>query len=413
MATEKDLEQDALIRQNADHIRRNEEAIRRQTECLEKIRDHYFPRKTVWKSTCGLVLKVIGAITVYTGLMEGVEWYVNARAIEGMAKQSVTVARRLMFEESDMEGAVAFLTRAVELEGNSAKYRTMLAYVKGMRAISDLFDIARPLTADERERVDAILAEAVFLQTAAPEDPMPHVLTAQAYVLRREFALAEKAVAKAVSLDPGNVQVRCSGCAIRFFAHDLAKARAEIEEAANIQPNFPLVLYWKGMLSAVADRDFAKAREWFSEMSRVSPRLALSHAMLGWALLNGLNPDVAAARAELVQAVEICPGMKRALLAMGESYADENPIVARLWYGRALACDGNFMAARLARARVSGKLGDWEGKVDDLSAAIALDPFRADLLRERASALDAWGKTEAANADRAAAEAIDRSAPTA
>jgi len=409
MATEKDLEQDALIRQNAEHIRRNEEAIRRQTECLEKIRDHYFPRPTFWKRTCGLFLKVVGAMTVGAGLMEAFDWYWNTRQIERMAEQSVAVAKRLMFEENDPSGAMASLSRAVELDGNNAKCRTMLAYVKGIATVGELFDIGRPLTPDERERIDAILAEAVFLQTADPDDPMPYVLTAQAYVLRNEFALANQAVEKAVSLAPGNAIVRCSGCAIRFFTKDFATARKELAEAERLKPDFQLVLYWKGMLAA-ADKDVAKAREHFEKMAFVAPRLALPHAMLGWTLTMGAKPDLTAARAEFAKALDISPRMKNVMLMAGESYEKEGDlIVARLWYDRALACDGRYMKALLARARVNGALGDWKAKADDLTAAIALDPFRADLLRERATALDAQGKTAEAEADRKTAAAIEKS----
>jgi len=408
MATKKDLEQDELIRQNAEHIRRNEDAILRQTECLEKIRDHYFPRKTFWKSTCGFFLKIVGAVTVGAGLVESFEWYWNARQIESMAEQSVAVARRLMFEESDMAGAMAFLDRAVELEGNKAKYRTMLAYVKGMAAVADLFDMGRPLTPDERQRVDAILAESVFLQTVAPDDPMPHVLSAQAYVLRHEFALANQAVARAAAMAPDRVQVRCSGCAIRYFTGDFAAARLELEAAERLQPEFPLVLYWKGML-ALNDGNAKEARASFGAMVRVSPRLALPHAMLGMSLTKGDGADEKTARAEFAKALAISPNMKSAVLMMGESYRRSGDlIVARMWYDRALACDERCMKALLARAEVNGLLGECEAQSNDLAAALALDPFRTDLLRKRAAVLDALGKKAEAEADRKAAAAIEK-----
>jgi len=413
MSTGKDIRQDEMIRQNAEHIRRNQEAIQKQTKCLEQIRDHYFPKKSLWKRIAGFCLKVIGAITIYTGMMEATEWYLNSRELEGLAEQSVAVARRLMFEEDDAAGAVAFLQRAVELDGSNAKYRAMLALVKGMATVADLFDIGRPLAADEREHVDAILSEAVFLQSSAPKNPMPYILAAQAYVLRQEFARAIESVEKAVALDPKNVQVHCSACAMRFFSNDIAGARAELAEAVRLDPGFPLVRYWQGMLAAVGDKDFAKAREHFEAMSAVRPRLALPHVMIGWALLNGAKPDLRAARVELEKALKINPHLKRALLMMAETYECEgNLTVARLWLDRALECDSRcrYMKAYLARARINEALGEWRLVGADLTCAIALDPFRVDLYRRRANAFEKNDLMEFAVADRKAADALDKAA---
>jgi len=409
MMTDKDIEQDALIQQNAEHIRRNEEAIRRQTEALEKIRDHYFPKKTITKRAVGFLLKVVGAITVYTGMMEATEWYVNTRRIEGMAEQSVAVARRLIFEENDMAGAQRFLERAVELDGNNATYRTMLGYVRGMATIVDLLDAGRPLADWERGQVDEILAEAIYLQTIAPDDPMPYVLTAQAYVLRNESALAEQAVARAVAIAPDNILVRCSGCAIRFFVKDFATARTELAAAERLQPEFPLVLYWRGMLAATLDRDFAKARECFGTMSRRSPRLALPHAMLGWAMMNDSKPDLAAARTEFERALALNPQMKRVLLMLGELCEKEGrPAMARIWYDRAIECDGRYLKALLARARVYEAAGEWEPAMWDWDQIVALDPLHAESYRERAKAKEKRGDKTGAASDRRIADELDR-----
>lgn len=57
--SERDREQDEMISRNAESIRRNEEAILRQTKALEQIRDHYFPKRTLWSQLCGLFLKAV------------------------------------------------------------------------------------------------------------------------------------------------------------------------------------------------------------------------------------------------------------------------------------------------------------------------------------------------------------------
>ena len=78
--SERDCEQDEMIRRNAESIRRNEEAILRQTQALEQIRDHYFPKRTLWSQLCGLFLKAVGAVTIAAGILEeAADWYLNTR----------------------------------------------------------------------------------------------------------------------------------------------------------------------------------------------------------------------------------------------------------------------------------------------------------------------------------------------
>jgi len=409
MATDKDYEQDLLIRQNAENIRRNEDAIRRQTEALEKIRDHYFPKKTLWKKSLAFFLKVVGAVTVGAGLMETGDWYWNTRKTDAMAAQSATVAKRLFLKENDIAGAVRFLEKAVELDGGSVRYRIPLTYVKGMSAIGDLFDLGRPLTRDERTRVDEILAEAVFLQETAPDEPMPHVLAAQAYGLRGEKALASQAADRAVELAPENVQARITACAMRVASGDLPSARRQLAEAARIEPTFPLVTFWQAVFAFEIDRDVPTARARIDELLARAPRFARAHVYRGRILMAGAAPDRVGARAAFAQALSAKPDLAEAMTLTAETYEGEgNLALARLWLDRALATDAKDMSALKARARVRGRTGDPAGAVADLTAAIELAPFRADLYRARAKAYAADGKTADTAADDERAAALEK-----
>jgi len=414
MSTEKDREQDEMIRRNAESIRRNEEALRRQTEALEKIRDHYFPKKSAWKSVCGFFLKVVGAVTVAAGIMETAEWYWNTRLTDKMAEQSAAVAKRLFFRENDAAGAAKFLEKAVELDGDAVRYRIALAYVKGLAAIGDLFDLGRPLTDGERARVDAILSEAVFLQEVAPDEAMPHVLAAQAYGLRGENAAAVAAAERATALAPGNVQAHVTSCAIRFASGDIPAARQQLAEAERIDPAFPLVRYWRGFFALTVDKDPERAQTLADELVRDAPRFVLAYVLKGLALTSGATPDLPAARAAYAQALALAPHLTRALVLTAETYEREgNLSVARLWLDRALARDEHCMKALTARARICGWSGDWKTAVGDLTAAMALVPFRADLYRERAKARASAGDTAGAAEDLKTADALDPTAQTA
>jgi len=409
MATNKDDEQDELIRQNAEHIRRNDEAIRRQTECLEKIRDHYFPRKSVWKQMCGFFLKVVGAITVYAGLMETADWYLNTRQSENMAEQSALVAKRLFMEQNDAAGAARFLEKAVGLDEGKVRYRIALAYVKGIATVMELFDLGRPFTPEERARVDAILAESVFLQDVASDESMPYVLAAQAYLLRGEPQAARETVTKALKQDPSNLLARINSCMQYFAAHKYEEARAELAAAEALGVKSLLIPYWKGELAMSADHDLVAARKHFAEMLDIAPRNALAHVMLGQTYMAEKDVDYSRAREEFGLALTSSPNMKRAMLMMVESYEREGKLVlAKLWLDQILKLDEKCMKALVARARVCGKDGMLAEATDDLSTAIGLAPFRADLYRLRAELQEKAGNAAAAGNDRKKAEALEK-----
>jgi len=407
MASDKDLEQDELIRSNAEHIRRNEAAIQRQTECLEKIRDHYFPKQTIWKQLVGYFLKVVGAVAVYAGLMETMDWYLNTRKSEGMATESAQVAERLLLKENDPEGAVRFLEKAIELDDGEVQYRIKLAYVKGIAALVDYFELGRPFTTEERARVDSVVADALFLRQVAPDNAMPHILAAQAYKLRGDQEAAKASVDKAVQLAPEQAFVRVNACAVRFMLGDFKGARADLDAAWQLDPAMPVVLYWKGIVAKELDHKNDEALRHFDEMLKLAPRLALGHAARGWALMDSQQPDYEAARSSFRRALEILPKMQLARLRMSETYEREGKwLLARLWLDQVLERDPRNMNALTSRARVLGKLGEWRAAAEDLTKAIALAPFRADLYQERANAYEKSLKLLSAKEDRKIAEAL-------
>jgi len=408
MTTLKDVEQDQMIRQNAESIRRNEEVLRRQAEALEKIRDHYFPRISLWKRVCGFSIKVVGVVTLATGVMEGVEWYWNTRITRKMAAESAAVAKRLFFHETNYAGASRCLGKAVELDGETARYRVALGYVRGFSVIADLFDLGRPLAPDERQRVDDILSDAVFLQEADPDQAMPYVLAAQAYGLRGEIALARESAERAVALEPENPQTYVTACVMSFLSRDIPGARARLAEAERLDPEFPLVLYWKGFFALNLDRDPASARQTADRLVALLPRFAPGHALKGVTLAAGEKPDFKAACASFERAIEISPRLTMAMVHLAEVRERMgNVALARLWLARALGEDPKCMKALIARAAMSGRAGDWTAGIDDLTAAIALAPFRADLYRERARMSGAAGRKAEMASDLAIAEEIE------
>jgi len=236
---------------------------------------------------------------------------------------------------------------------------------------------------------------------------MPHVLMAQARVLRGEFKAARASVERAVELGPDNVLARANHCAVLFAEGDLGAAREAVARAEAVRSDFPLVLYWKGMLAAVADRDLVAAEGFFAKLTQAAPQLPLGHASRGWALQRLPKPDFAAARAELETALRLSPKMKPAIVNMAYGYEREgNLALARLWLDRALAHDANCMDALRARARIDAAEGAYKAAETVLSSAIALSSFDEGLYRERAAVRQKLGDVTAAEADLKTAEAL-------
>ena len=406
--TERDREQDEMIRRNAESIHRNEEAILRQTKALEQIRDHYFPKRTIWSQFCGAFLKAVGAVTVAAGILEAADWYLNSRRTDSMAERCADVADRLFAKENDAAGALKFLEKAVELDGDTLEYRIRLEYVKAMVAIRDLFDLGRPLTADERRRVDGILTEAVFLQEARPSDAMPHALASQAYGLRGETEAARNELNRALELEPENVRVQISACSLNYDAGDMAAARRHLAEAERLDPEFSLVLYWKSSFALTVEQDREAALRHVNRLLERTPRFALAHVLKGWILSTGPNADFPAARASCSQALVFKPDLAWAMVLAADTYEREGDFeMARLWLDRALKSNDKCMPALTARARLNGKSGDWKSSVADLTTAIVLAPLRADLYQLRADARSSAGDAKGADADRKIAVTLE------
>jgi len=384
--------------------------FRRMAAAIEKIRDHYYSPPKPWKKILAFIISAIALVSSYTVIVRAVEdWYWDTHQRAKMAKRCAEVAHRLFAYEGDAIGAMHFLKKAKDLDAVAVRYRLELDYVKSMLSITDLFDLTRPLTPEERAHVDAALAESMFLLETAPNEPMSHALAAQAYALlgAKEDALA--AAERAVALAPNESQMHVIACQSCYTVGDFAGARRYIEKAGCLHPRPPLVFFWKGHLALTVDRDVAAARAFFEEMVLRAPRLALSHAALGKAMLAEENPDFKAAAAAFERALALDPEFYSASLGMGEiAVRTDDWSVARLWYDRVLRQDPDCITALEARARLNVHDGDWTAAVADWSAAIALAPFRADLYRERAAAYAGAKDEQHAAADRKMSAALER-----
>lgn len=385
-----------------------EEDIKKQTAVLEQIRDHYFPQTGPVKIILRFFVRIICIVVAYLGIAETVDWVVNTRVSEDLAKHYAAIAQRLFYEDGNATGAVQCYEKAVELDHGESDYRIALMLMKGMALISDFIGTERALTVDERRQVSRVLAEAKLLHETEAENPMPLVLVAQALLLIGDKTAAVDAVKRAVALAPDDASVHTSACAVHFFAGLLAEAEREFAEAERLNASLPLVTFWKGRLK-LARNDVAGAKSAFEDMTRRFPRLPIGHALLGQVLMVDGKTEGKTIRAVFNKVLVQDARNTNAMLGIAETYErEDNFILARLWLNRVLATDAVNLSAFTARARIHAKMGRNEDALADLTSAVDLMPFKPDLYRQRAQLYDKLGDVPRAKSDRATADALEK-----
>ena len=140
-------------------------------------------------------------------------------------------------------------------------------------------------------RVDGILTEAVFLQEAKPSEAMPHALASQAYALRGEKEAVRNELNRAPELEPENVRVQISACSLNYDVGDIAAARRHLAQAERLDPEFPLVPYWKSSFALTVEQDREAALMHVDRLWERALRFALAHVLRGWILSTGPNAD--------------------------------------------------------------------------------------------------------------------------
>lgn len=229
--------------------------------------------------------------------------------------------------------------------------------------------------------------------------------------LQRDGKLAEAAaqLAEALRIAPDYVDAHFN-LGITFAQQGrLAEAAAQYDEVLRRVPNHAKALGNRGALrrqqgdldAAVADLRRALERD---------PELVEAHVNLGAALRE--QGDLAAASAQYAEALRRAPEQPEAHNNLGNVLAQQGRLdEAADHYRAALAARPDFAEARYNLGNVRAARGDLAGAIDDFSAAIDLRPGYADAYAHRARARALLGETEAAENDRARADALDAREP--
>ena len=406
MAETHDEEIDRRISNNAAGISANAEAIRLQTEYLKEIRNHFIPEmeearfKRLKRVVVFPLLKGIALIAFIGGMWDVIAWVRARYEIKTMAARYAQVAKDIYYGENNPEVATQFLDKAIELQDDNADYRYLRAYLQGMATTRKFLNLDRPFTKTELDQAHTAYADALFLQNLRPDRPEPYVLQAQIFAALKDAERAEMALAKALSINPGNSFVHLRLAQVRMDRKDVAGAESALRDALRLDPKSKWVWLWKGVLLREAKKDSVSARTCYEKAIEVDPKFDMAWYNMGWTWMDKPSRNYAKARELFQKALTLNPDYKEACYAMGMSYGyEDNYPVAKVWMDKAVAIDDSFLTAIKWRGIICGEMKDFAGAVADFDRAILLDPMNADLYVRRAKMNERLGKLDDALRD--------------
>jgi tetratricopeptide (TPR) repeat protein len=327
--------------------------------------------------------------------------------IDQLAKGYAKVGVELYYEENNADVARKFLGKALELAPDDADYLYMDAYIDGMAAVRDLFNLDRPYTASELNAAHEALAKSVLLENQKPDSAEPYILRGQIYAALKDHDRARDILLKAVRLDPKNDFALMRLGVVEYNAGNKKSATGYMEKALELNPGSKWAHLWNGVMASDSGKtDQAMAH--FGEALAVDPRFDLAHYNIAWAYLGQKPKAYAKAEAAFRKALALNPNYKQAFYGLGMVFGYQSEYkVAREYLTKALALDTQFLTALKWRGIVNEELGNLDEALADFSAAISIDPSQADLYIRRSRALTKGDKFTDALADLQFAKRFD------
>ncbi len=304
-----------------------------------------------------------------------------------LAQGYAKVGLELYYEENNADVARQFLGKALELSPDDADYLYMDAYIDGMAAVRDLFNLDRPYNADELNAAHEALAKSVLLENQQPESAEPYILRGQIYAALKDHDRARETLSKAISLDPKNDFALMRLGVVEYNAGNLGDAKTYLSKALALNPESKWVHLWNGVIASDGGK-IDEAMGHFTKALEVDPRFDLAHYNIAWAYL-GRKPKVYdKAERSFRKALTLNPNYKQSLYGLGMVFGYQRDYeVAHGYMSKALELDPQFLTARKWRGIVNEELGDLDSAHADFSAAIAIDPSQPDLYVRRSRAL--------------------------
>ena len=394
------------------------------------------------------VLAVVMGVSAFWGFMG---WYIDRIEIVRMSQTYCNTAVQVYEEEENATVPLALLDKAVELNGNDSDIRFQRAFIGGMVVVHDLFNLDRPVNREELDRAHGALAQARMLQRLRPKSPEAHILSSQIYTALKKFDVAEGEMKKALALASDNPLVRWRHAALLMeqvgndkakaldHAALLAQAEKELDAALTLsrQPkkssifditSLPsllvrpfvsadtedtgshldkMILLWKGILESEHRKNYAKAREYYTEALQRDPGFSLALSSRGIAWLKDAKKDLASAREDFLLALNTDPNCVQAYYGLGMVYGYQDRYgTAKSYFDKGLAINETSLRLLKWRGIVNAEMQEWDAALQDYEKALDLDPADYDLYIRKAKVLEKTGKPQQAISDLLFAEEL-------
>ena len=385
MTNEKDKSEQALT--PSDEIKG---LVLEQTRVLERLAKTFAPEEEEARQKRFIRLLVrsasVGALAV-SGIIGSWELGVYLKDswdVRRMANDYAQVGVRLYYQENNVAVAKDFIGRALELQPSNSDYLFLDAYIDGMSAVRDLFNLDRPYDAEELNSAYEALAKSVFLEQQQPDAPEPYILRGQIYAALKDNGRALETLQHAISIDPKNDFALMRLGVISYNAGDDDKATVFLDQALALNPDSKWAYLWKGVMAS-DKRDFEKAKANFDEALRIDPRFDMAHYNLGWAYLGSKPKNYIEAEASFRKALSLNPDFKETFYGLGMVYGYQSQYsIAKQYLTKALNLDDRFLTAWKWRGIVNDELGLYDDALEDFSSAIAISPTNSDIYMRRA-----------------------------
>ena len=371
---------------------RLEDLVARQNAILSKIQNYFSPeQEETRRAKLVKVIAKIGSIALIavSGIFGAGElgiFLFEQYKVRALASDYAEVGKTLLYEENNAEVSKQFVGKALELTPDNSEFLKLDAYIDGMAAVRDLYNLDRPYNATELKRAYEALAKSELLRTQAPGSPEPYILRGQIYAALKDYSRARSMLKKAIEINPKNDFALMRLGAVAYSAGDTKAAISYLNKAIVFNPKSKWAHLWLGIISSESkDFDTAETLKWFEKALEIDPRFDLAHYNIAWNYLRQKPRNYEMAEKSFRQALALNPDYKEAVYGLAMAYGYQRKYkIAHSYLSRAIEIDPLFLTGWKWRAIVNDEMKAYDKSLDDFSEAIKLDPANSNIYMRRA-----------------------------
>ena len=374
----------------------------------------FWARVKIWINSRKLLLLsvklfciVLAAMVSAMGLWDLALWSWNKRHMEKISRHYADVAHEMYYKENNIDSALWFINKAVELNGDDPEYRIQKAYISNMEAIRKLLNLDRPMTQDELNFAHRSLAEAKFLQKTYPDKVEAFILEAQVLTTLQEYDKAEVLLHQAIKMAPDNSFSYVRLGMLLFYKMKYNKAIKNFKYALEINPKSKWAYVWSGIVLSKQQK-WDQAERFYRKALELDPKFDLAWYNLGQIYLSKKQKDYILAKKCFEKAIKYKPNCKEAYYGLGMSYGHQDKYrLAVIYFDKAIKLDKRFLTAYEYRGVTYGEMKHYKDAIKDFNSAIELDPQNTQLRTRRAKAFCKINRFDDAVADLTFAQEME------